>query len=61
MYEYDEMSRCATDDESVFEWAANCEAPGDVEWLLNDRDVWVKNPRFIGTPGPHPEDDSSWA
>lgn len=29
----------------------------DQEWILSDRDVWYRNPSFVGTPGRHPEDD----
>lgn len=25
-------------------------------WLLSDRDVWYKNPFYVGPPQPHPED-----
>ena len=24
-------------------------------WILTDRDVWHRNPNFVGTPEPHPE------
>lgn len=30
----------------------------DQEWILTDRDVWHKNPNYMGEPGPHPEDDT---
>lgn len=25
-------------------------------WILSDRDVWYKNPHFVGPEEPHPED-----
>lgn len=32
---------------------------GDTEraWLLSDRDVWYRNPYYLGSPQPHPESD----
>ena len=42
--------------ESVREWAwvVGAEEP-ERDWLLHDWDVWVRNPHFVGEPGPHPE------
>jgi hypothetical protein len=29
-------------------------------WISTDRDVWHKNPFYVGPPVPHPEDDHAW-
>lgn len=29
----------------------------DREWLLHPFDVWLRNPHYVGEPGPHPEDE----
>jgi hypothetical protein len=52
--------RLATPAEAVNEWRFNVgadDANQDRQWLLHDRDVWVKNPFYVGAPQPHPEDD----
>lgn len=44
--------------ESLREFAHNAGMDNpDREYLLDDRDVWVKNPFYRGEPGLHPEDD----
>ena len=50
--------RWATDDESMAECVVvvGGEVP-EQEWLLDPRDVWVRNPYYTGAPGRHPEDD----
>lgn len=57
-YEAALNERVATDAEAVREMAYNvgAERP-DRAWLLDDRDVWVKNPHYVGPPVRHPEDD----
>lgn len=32
------------------------ESNPDVAWICTDRDVWHKNPFYVGPPVPHPED-----
>lgn len=29
----------------------------DCAWILSNRDVWYKNPWYIGPARPHPEDE----
>lgn len=29
----------------------------DLAWISTDRDVWHKNPYYVGPPVKHPEDD----
>lgn len=49
--------RCATADEAVQEFARNAGSDHlDSAWLLDDRDVWVRNPHYRGPAQPHPED-----
>lgn len=44
--------------ESLREFAHNAGMDNPThEWLLDSRDVWVKNPYYHGEPGLHPEDD----
>lgn len=51
--------RVATDTEAMEEMAWNMGASrADRAWLLDDRDVWVANPHYVGPPVRHPEDDS---
>ena len=48
----------ATEWDAVQERARNGgEGRPDQCWLLDDRDVWVRNPWFEGVPTRHPEDD----
>jgi hypothetical protein len=54
----DEIGHVATGSESLAEFARNAGMDNpDREWLLDPRDVWVKNPFFSGPAGPHPEDE----
>lgn len=54
----DPPDHMATGLESLREFAENAGMDNpDKEWLLDDRDVWVKNPYYSGPSGPHPEDD----
>lgn len=49
--------RLATMGEAHREWAFN--VGGDRRescWILSDRDVWVRNPHYVGPAEPHPED-----
>ena len=48
----------ATGSESLAEFARNegIMRP-DRCWLLDSRDVWVRNPYFVGKETPHPEYD----
>jgi hypothetical protein len=57
-YHDEREDRLATDAEAVNEYARNIggEFP-DRAWLIDSRDVWVKNPHYAGPPVPHPEDD----
>jgi hypothetical protein len=49
--------RTATMAEADAEYAANAGANRpDVAWILSDRDVWYRNPAYVGPPVPHPED-----
>ena len=50
--------RVATDREAMIEhaWAVGVEHR-DRAWLLDDRDVWVRNPHYHGPAVRHPEDD----
>lgn len=34
---------------------ARSEGRDDQQWILSDRDVWYKNPRYRGPDQPHPE------
>lgn len=48
----------ATGSESLAEFARNAGMDNpDQCWLLDSRDVWVRNPFYQGPPEPHPEDD----
>jgi hypothetical protein len=50
--------RVATDAEAMAEMAWNMGAErSDRAWLLDDRDVWVRNPHYVGPAVPHPEAD----
>jgi len=46
----------ATDSDAMYEYARNVgkERP-DIAWILDPRDVWMKNPFYQGPPVPHPE------
>ena len=49
----------ATNNESIDEWARNVgHYPRfiDQQWLLHDKDIWVKNPHYTGPAQHHPED-----
>jgi len=61
MENQDEVSHIATGSESLAEFANNAGMDNpDKAWLLDSRDVWVKNPYYSGPPIPHPEmDDGS--
>lgn len=51
--------RVATEREAMTEMAWNMgHQQADRAWLLDDRDVWVRNPHYSGPPQRHPEDDS---
>ena len=54
----DAEDHIATGSESLAEFAHNAgmDHP-DQCWLLDSRDVWVRNPFFNGPDEPHPEDD----
>ena len=57
-WDRDEIDHIATGGESLREFAENAGMDNqDTEWLLDDRDVWVKNPYYTGPEGRHPEDD----
>ena len=47
---------------SYYEQKAEAEAYGayhpDEAWILNDFDVWFKNPYYNGPPVRHPEEDN---
>ena len=53
-----ENDHMATGSESLAEFARNegIMRP-DRCWLLDSRDVWVRNPYFVGKETPHPEYD----
>lgn len=55
---YQENYYPATDQESIQEWSNNygCLYP-ERPWILNDRDIWVKNPYYKGENVPHPEEE----
>jgi hypothetical protein len=55
----EEIGHVATGSESLREFAENAGMDNvDHEWLLDGRDVWVRNPFYSGPVGRHPEDDS---
>lgn len=48
----------ATDHEAMNEMVWNMGGNyADRAWLLDDRDVWVRNPHYRGPAVRHPEDD----
>ncbi len=51
----------ATDSDAMYEYARNVgrENP-DSPWILDPRDVWIKNPFYQGPPAPHPESHSEY-
>ena len=55
-----EEDHIASPQEAVNEWAdwVGIEHR-DRQWLLHDRDIWVKNPHYTGPDQRHPEDDSN--
>lgn len=54
----DAPDHIATGAESLAEFARNAGMDNpDQCWLLDSRDVWVRNPFYNGPPVPHPEDD----
>lgn len=58
----EEIGHIATPAEAVEEWRFNVGPDNqDRAWLLHDRDVWVRNPYYVGPPVPHPEDDGAYA
>jgi hypothetical protein len=48
----------ATDSDAMYEYARNVgrENP-DRAWILDPRDVWIKNPFYNGPSTRHPEDE----
>lgn len=47
----------ATMAEADREYASNVGSQRpDLAWILSDRDVWYRNPYYMGVPQPHPED-----
>lgn len=53
-----EFDHIATGSESLAEFARNAGMDNqDCCWLLDSRDVWVRNPYYNGPDQPHPEDD----
>lgn len=53
-----EPDHIATGSESLAEFAFNAGMDNPEQcWLLDPRDVWVRNPFFRGPEQPHPEDD----
>jgi hypothetical protein len=54
----DAPDHIATGAESLREYAFNAGMDNpDCQWLLDSRDVWVKNPFYHGPDQGHPEDD----
>lgn len=54
----DAEDHIATGSESLAEFAHNAGMDNpDRCWLLDSRDVWVRNPFYTGPEEPHPEDD----
>jgi hypothetical protein len=48
--------RFPTQEEALNEYAYNAGMDNPEQcWLLNDRDVWVRNPHYTGPDQPHPE------
>lgn len=48
----------ATDSDAVREHAENVgRERRDIAWILDPRDVWVRNPYYRGPAVPHPDDD----
>ena len=57
----DAPDHIATGSESLAEFARNAGADNPQQcWLLDDRDVWVRNPHYTGPEEPHPEDDRDY-
>lgn len=55
---YQEEGHIATGSESLREFAFNAGMDHPERcWLLDSRDVWVRNPFYRGTDVRHPEDD----
>lgn len=53
-----EEEHIATGSESLREFGFNAGMDNPTHaWLLDPRDVWVRNPFYHGPPQPHPEDD----
>jgi hypothetical protein len=53
---HQEESRLATGSESLREFAFNAGMDNPEQcWLLDSRDVWVRNPHYSGPDEPHPE------
>lgn len=60
-YPNQEEDHMATGSESLAEFARNAGADNPERcWLLDDRDVWVRNPYYSGPEEPHPEDESQF-
>lgn len=53
-----EMDRCATEAEADAEYVFNVGADyPERAWILSNRDVWYRNPAYVGPAVPHPEDE----
>ena len=56
--QHDEFYGVASFSDALREFAYNIgDCYPDRCWLLNDYDVWVRNPHYRGPELPHPEDD----
>lgn len=62
-FEFDNRNRpCATIGEACDEYAANYgEEHPDVEWISTPYDSWIRNPKYNGPRGRHPDDDSDYS
>ncbi len=58
MFYQHEDTRLATEAEADAEFARNVGRDNpDRCWILSDRDVWYRNPFYVGPTTRHPEDD----
>lgn len=54
----DDVGPVATPSSAVSEWVWIVGAEHtDRAWLLSNYDTWERNPHFLGTVPPHPEND----